>query len=76
MRNVLPIPEELNKGRIKFGTLLIRPLRQNIVCPLTRYQVEDSEYCYGKFASREQALMHCLQLYRIKIHEQSKEDAT
>ncbi|CAM3291497.1 hypothetical protein ABLA30_05275 [Xenorhabdus nematophila] len=73
--NRIPIPVELNKGRIKFGKLLIRPVRQNITCPLTRYQVEDGAYCYGKFDSRNQALMYCRQLHRIKIHERIKEDA-
>ncbi|CDH06571.1 hypothetical protein KKJ17_07575 [Xenorhabdus bovienii] len=59
----IPTPVELNKGRIKFGTLLIRPLRKSVVCSIPRYQVEDGSYCYGKFDSRERALDFCEQLY-------------
>ncbi|WP_426578391.1 hypothetical protein ACP179_12035 [Xenorhabdus stockiae] len=75
MRNVMPTPVELNKGRIKFGTLLVRPLRKSVVSLFSRYQVEDGKYCYGKFDSRDQALRYCLQLYRIKFHERIKEGA-
>ncbi|MGS0627359.1 MULTISPECIES: hypothetical protein [Photorhabdus] len=37
-------PEEYKKGRVKFGKLLIRPLRKNVVVHITQYQVSDGEY--------------------------------
>ncbi|MGJ0626230.1 hypothetical protein, partial [Xenorhabdus bovienii] len=73
MRNVMPAPVELSKGRIKFGTLLVRPLRKSVVCAIPRYQVEDGSYCYGKFDSRELALDFCEQLYGGRINERIKE---
>ncbi|PHM38559.1 hypothetical protein [Xenorhabdus innexi] len=75
MCSTIPTPVELNKGRIKFGALLVRPLRKSVVSQFSRYQVEDGIYCYGKFDSRDQALRYCLQLYRIKLHERIKEGA-
>ncbi|CAM3810049.1 hypothetical protein Xentx_03602 [Xenorhabdus thuongxuanensis] len=69
MRNTIPTPVELNKGRIKFGTLLIRPLRPSAVCTFPRYQVGDSEYSYGKFDSKSQALSFCRQLYEERLDE-------
>ncbi|MCC8379545.1 hypothetical protein [Xenorhabdus sp. PB30.3] len=75
MRNVMPTPVELNKGRIKFGTLLVRPLRTSVVSLCPRYQVEDGEHCHGQFDSRSEALRYCWQLYRIKFHERIKEGA-
>ncbi|BET96468.1 hypothetical protein [Xenorhabdus taiwanensis] len=74
MRNTIPTPVELSKGRIKFGTLLIRPLRPSAVCTFTRYQVGDSEYCYGKCDSKAQALSFCRQLYKERLDEPIKED--
>ncbi|MEQ1974997.1 MULTISPECIES: hypothetical protein [Xenorhabdus] len=76
MRNTIPTPEELNKGKIKFGTLFIRPLRISAVCPFIRYQVGDGEYCYGKFNSKEQAIDFCRQLYEERLDEPIKESAT
>ncbi|MEQ1965821.1 hypothetical protein ABLA30_01915 [Xenorhabdus nematophila] len=73
MQKLLPTPEELSKGRIKFGTLLVRPLRKSVVCAIPRYQVEDGSYCYGKFDSREQALGFCEQLYGGRINGRIKE---
>ncbi|OKP03904.1 hypothetical protein [Xenorhabdus eapokensis] len=75
MRKPLPTPVELSKGRIKFGTLLIRPLRPSAVCTFTRYQIGDSEYSYGKFASKAQALSFCRQLYEERLDEPITEDA-
>ncbi|MDC9603948.1 hypothetical protein [Xenorhabdus griffiniae] len=76
MRNTIPTPEELSKGRIKFGSLLIRPLRPNAVCTFTRYQVGDSEYCYGKFDSKAEAIDFCQQLYEERLDEPINESAT
>ncbi|OTA15893.1 hypothetical protein Xbed_03543 [Xenorhabdus beddingii] len=74
---LLPTPEELSKGRVKFGTLLIRPLRKrNPEAYITTYQVNDGEYSYGRFDSKEQALSFARQLYRNKSDERIKEDAT
>ncbi|WP_426577149.1 hypothetical protein ACP179_23620 [Xenorhabdus stockiae] len=75
MRNTIPTPVELNKGRIKFGALLVRPLHKSVVRLSMSYQVEDGEHCHGQFDSRSEALRYCWQLYRIKFHERIKEGA-
>ncbi|PHM65707.1 hypothetical protein Xsto_01859 [Xenorhabdus stockiae] len=75
MRNIMPTLEELNKGRVKFGAFLVRPLPKNAVRENMRYQVEDGEHCHGQFDSRNEALRYCYQRYRIKIHERIKEGA-
>ncbi|PHM73687.1 hypothetical protein Xkoz_01508 [Xenorhabdus kozodoii] len=73
---LLPTPVELNKGRIKFGALLIRPLRPSAVCLFTRYQIEDGEYSYGKFDSKSEALKFCQQLYERRLNEPINAGAT
>ncbi|NRN27098.1 hypothetical protein [Photorhabdus heterorhabditis] len=65
----IPTPEKYKKGRVKFGKLLIRPLRKNAVAQITRYQVSDGEYSYGQFDSKEQAISFARQLYGSKINE-------
>lgn len=65
----IPALEEYRKGRVKFGKLLIRPLRKNAVDHITRYQVSDGEYSYGQFDSKEQAISFARQLYGREINE-------
>ncbi|QTL38516.1 hypothetical protein HGO23_11415 [Xenorhabdus budapestensis] len=75
MRNTLPTPVELNKGRIKYGVFLVRPLPKNVLRPLSRYQVEEGDCSHGLFDSRNEAVRYCQQLYRIRIHERIKAGA-
>ncbi|MGV8004472.1 hypothetical protein QPK14_21065 [Photorhabdus temperata subsp. temperata] len=48
----------------RYGDFAITQLPKNKVNTTTRYQVSDSEYSYGKFDSKEQAMSQVRQLYR------------
>ncbi|PHM36185.1 hypothetical protein Xmau_04329 [Xenorhabdus mauleonii] len=72
----IPTPVELNRGKVKFGKFLVRPLRKNVLNTKMHYQVDEGDNCHGLFESRYDAIRYCQRMYRIKIHERIKEDAT